>query len=181
MDIERHMAAAVHAEAEEAHGAAPPATRDLLAISISARAIGGDPHQSDPAGLGELFCHWTLESLLSTRQTLGRAEDPTPSAPLPASSRVWVGGMEHLATVRRVWPVQRLSRASGSALGTPRPSGLITLAVNHTRERSAITPHAAFDVAGAGNVAGFIPCRRASPRPYRVNVRIVAAPAGLGP
>src|SRR5262249_44466806 len=104
---------------------------------------------------GELFCHRTLESLLSTRQTLGGVEDPAPSAARPESSRVWVGALEYLATVRRVWPLQWLSRASGSAVGSPRSSGLITLAVKHTRERSAVTPHAAFDGAGTGNVAGF--------------------------
>ena len=138
-----------------------------MAISISARAIGGDPYQSDPAGLGELFCHRTLESLLPTRQTLGGAEDPAPSEARSESSRVWVGAVEYLETVRRVWPLQWLSRASGSAVGSPRSSGLITLDVKHTRERSAITPHAAFDVAGTGNVAGFTLRRRASPRPYQ--------------
>jgi len=116
------VAPAVHAEAEEAHGAAPPATRDLLAISIPTRAVGGDSHQSDPAGLGELLCHRPLESLLPTRQTLGGAEGPAPSAARPDSSRLWLGAVGHLATVRRVWSVQRLSRASGSALGTARPT-----------------------------------------------------------
>lgn len=95
------------------------------------------------------------------------AEDSAPSPARPESSRVWMVGVEYGATVRGVWPVQRLSRASGPALGTSWPSGLITLAVNHTRERSAVTPHAAFDVAGAGNVVGLTLRRRASPRPYR--------------
>jgi hypothetical protein len=62
--------------------------------------------------------------------------------------------------------VTRLPRTSNSAYGAARSSGLITLDVNCARERSAITPHAAFDAAGAGNVAGLTLCRRASPRPY---------------
>src|SRR5215469_9871228 len=68
-------------------------------------------------------------------------------------------------------------RASGSAVGSPCSSGLITLDVKHTRERSAIIPHAAFDVAGTGNVAGFTLRRRASPRPYggSVDPRLGAA------
>jgi len=164
-----------------AHGVAPAATGDLLAVPIPTRASGGDSHQSDLAGLGELLCHWPLEPMLSTRQTLGGVKDPAPSAACPESSRVRVAGVDHGETVRRVWPVQRLLRPLGSALGTPQPSGLITLDEKRTRERSAVTPHAAFDVAGAGTWRASSR-RRASPRPYRLRIITASrAAADRGP
>ena len=73
------------------------------------------------------------------------------------------------------------------AQSVPSMIGPITLGVKQTGERSAGNPHAAFDVAGAGNVAWLRYCdtrrrkgestentnidltRRASPRPYRVS------------
>ena len=48
--------------------------------------------------------------------------------------------------------------------------GPISLGAKQTGERSAGNPHAAFDVAGAGNVVRLFNLdqyRRASPRPYR--------------
>src|SRR6202043_3952079 len=72
----------------------------------------------------------------------------------------------------------------GRAESRPSRIGLISLDMKHMGERSAGNPHAAFDVAGAGNVARSRYCdtrkrkseptvntnfdlnRRASPRPY---------------
>jgi len=92
------------------------------------------------------------------------------SIPLQSMKASMSSGMSVTHDRARPGPV---TRRSVSALGPPRPSGLITLDVNHTRERSAITPHAAFDVAGAGNVAGLTLCRRASPRPYRRGIAVI--------
>src|SRR5580704_8584893 len=80
--------------------------------------------------------------------------------------------------------VQRLQGSVAYAESRPSTIGPITLEVKQTGERSAGNPHAAFDVAGAGNVARSKWCdtrkrkgettgntnfdlnRRASPRPY---------------
>src|SRR5271169_6133375 len=89
--------------------------------------------------------------------------------------------------------VQRLQGSVANAEGCPSTIGPITLEVKQTGERSAGNPHAAFDVAGAGNAARSRYCdtrrrkgettgntnidlnRRASPRPYR---RAVSQPQG---
>src|SRR6516225_10017246 len=80
--------------------------------------------------------------------------------------------------------VQRLSSATRQAESRPGRIGPINLDVKQMGERSAGNPHAAFDAAGAGNVARSRWCdtrrrkseptgntnfdlnRRASPRPY---------------
>src|ERR1700730_7134331 len=80
--------------------------------------------------------------------------------------------------------VQRLPRSMVHAESRPSTIGPITLEVKQTGERSARNPHAAFDVAGAGNAARSRYCdtrrrkgettgntnidlnRRVSPRPY---------------
>src|SRR6202140_5761387 len=80
--------------------------------------------------------------------------------------------------------VQQLQGSVVYAESCPSTIGPITLEVKQTGERSAGNPHAAFDVAGAGNVARSRYCdtrkrkseptgntnfdlnRRASPRPY---------------
>src|SRR3984893_7064295 len=49
--------------------------------------------------------------------------------------------------------VQRLQGSVVNAESRPSTIGPITLEVKQTGERSAGNPHAAFDVAGAGNVA----------------------------
>src|SRR5260370_19747162 len=59
----------------------------------------------------------------------------------------------------------------GRAESRPSRIGLISLDMKQMGERSAGKPHAAFDVAGAGNVARsryLGRSRRASPRPYRL-------------
>src|SRR3974390_529606 len=81
--------------------------------------------------------------------------------------------------------VQRLQGSVVYAESCPSTIGPITLEVKQTGERSAGNPHAAFDVAGAGNAARSRYCdtrrrkgettgntnihlnRRASPRPYQ--------------
>src|ERR1700692_458715 len=87
--------------------------------------------------------------------------------------------------VRIAAAVQRLQGSVANAESRPSTIGPITLEVKQTGERSAGNPHAAFDVAGAGNVAQSRWCdtrkrkgettgntnfdlnRRASPRPSR--------------
>src|SRR5262245_47637472 len=86
--------------------------------------------------------------------------------------------------VRNSAAVQRLQGSVAHAESRPSTISPITLEVKQTGERSAGKPHAAFDVAGAGNVARSRCCdtrkrkgestgntdiylnRRARPRPY---------------
>src|SRR5450432_4090961 len=92
--------------------------------------------------------------------------------------------MEYAMAVRITAAVQRLQGSVVHAESCPSTIGPITLEVKQTGERSAGNPHAAFDVAGAGNAARSRYCdtrrrkgettgntnidlnRRASPRPY---------------
>src|SRR5208282_1903864 len=87
--------------------------------------------------------------------------------------------------VQRLAPVQGLLRCTTRAESGSGRIGPISLEAKQTGERSAGNPHAAFDEAGAGNVAwprwcdtrnrkseptgntNFDLNRRASPRPYR--------------
>src|SRR6185295_19637039 len=87
--------------------------------------------------------------------------------------------------VRNLEAVQQLSCAAARIESRPGRIGPINLDAKQTGERSAGNPHAAFDVAGTGNVAWSRCChtrrrksettgntnfdlnRRASPRPYR--------------
>src|SRR6202521_2634674 len=86
--------------------------------------------------------------------------------------------------VRHLEAVQQLSGSAARTESRPSRIGPINLDAKQTGERSAGNPHAAFDVAGTGNVAWSRCCdtrrrkgeatgntnfdlhRRASPRPY---------------
>src|SRR3979490_52661 len=61
--------------------------------------------------------------------------------------------MENAMAVRITAAVQRLQGSVVYAESCPSTIGPITLEVKQTGERSAGNPHAAFDVAGAGNSA----------------------------
>ena len=90
--------------------------------------------------------------------------------------------------VRNLEAVQQLSGSAVRAESRPGRIGPISLGAKQTGERRAGNPHAAFDVAGIGNVAWSRCCdtrrrksettgntnidlnRRVSPRPYRENL-----------
>jgi hypothetical protein len=55
--------------------------------------------------------------------------------------------------VRHLEAIQLLQGSAAAAESRPSRIGLITLAAKQTGERSAGKPHAAFDVAGTGNVS----------------------------
>src|SRR6266705_1782026 len=93
--------------------------------------------------------------------------------------------------VRDLEAIQWLQGAMADAESRSSRIGPITLEVKQTGERRAGNPHAAFDVAGAGNVAWSRCCdtrrrksettgntnidlnRRASPRPYLSEARLI--------
>src|SRR6478736_10303550 len=96
--------------------------------------------------------------------------------------------------VRNLKAVQQLSGSAARTESRPARIGPINLDAKQTGERSAGNPHAAFDVAGTGNVAWSRCCdtrrrksettgntnfdlnRRASPRPYRRAGRMETLP-----
>jgi hypothetical protein len=73
------------------------------------------------------------------------------------AEKSWQGlrleAVEYAMAVRISAAVQRLQGSLANAESRPSTIGPITLEVKQTGERSAGNPHAAFDVAGAGNVA----------------------------
>src|SRR6266478_9930617 len=71
----------------------------------------------------------------------------------PGTVRASVGSGEYAMAVRISAAVQRLQGSLANAESRPSTIGPITLDVKQTGERGAGNPHAAFDVAGAGNVA----------------------------
>src|SRR4249919_1379318 len=72
--------------------------------------------------------------------------------------------MEYAMAVRISAAVQRLQGSVAYAESRPSTIGPITLEVKQTGERSAGNPHAAFDEAGAGNVARSRWCDTRSPK-----------------
>src|SRR5271165_3823623 len=112
-------------------------------------------------------------------QAIGPHRHPLAPACLP------LGAVESGMAAPNSEAVQWLPSGSTRAESRPGRIGPITLEAKQTGERSAGNPHAAFDEAGAGNVARPRSCdtrrrkseptgntnfglnRRASPRPYR--------------
>ena len=161
----------------EAQGCVPPLP---IATSGSGRAVD----QPDTTRLGELLCGGAFQRVLQLHQRLGRKEGSAPHAAgrkrkgfgWTRWSRQWL-----YETLRAV---QRLQGSATAAESRPGRIGPISLGAKQTGERSAGNPHAAFDEAGAGNVAWSRWCdtrrrkgettgntnfdlnRRASPRPY---------------
>ncbi len=73
------MAAAAHAQAEEAKGADPEAEGNLSKIYRRARGEGDRTDQPYPARVGELLRGRELKPVLFVGEDLGRKEDPAPS------------------------------------------------------------------------------------------------------
>ena len=82
------MAATVHAQGEEAHGAIRKAPRHLQTIHEPTRGASDRVDQSDLAGMGELLCSGALKPVLLVRQRLGRKEDSTAPDAIPETSRI---------------------------------------------------------------------------------------------
>src|SRR3984893_19178234 len=115
---------------------------------------------------------------------MGGKEDQAPYGAAPEPERLRLQAVEYAMAVRISAAPQRLQGSVVYAESCPSTIGPITLEVKQTGERSAGNPHAAFDVAGAGNVAWSRWCdtrrrkgeptgntnidlnRRVSPRPY---------------
>ena len=71
----RCMAAALHAQAQEANGDVGQAPGHLPPLPIPTGGSGHELDQPDPAGLGELLRGGSLQSVLQLRPRLGGKED----------------------------------------------------------------------------------------------------------
>ena len=157
-------------EAQEADGAAPQAQGDLPAPPLPAARVGGSGHQPDPSGVGALLPDRQLERLFRLREALGGTEGPAARDASPEAYGLRLAEVEYgvgvpgSGSLRRV-PGPLLHAAPESEASR---RGLITLDAKRTGERSAGNPHAAFEVAGAGDVdrgAGLRPGAKATDEP----------------
>jgi len=96
---------------------------------------------------------WGTPASASASLRLGRKEDQAPYGAGPEPERLRLEAVEYAMAVRISAAVQRLQGSVDYAESCPSTIGPITPKVKQTGERSAGNPHAAFDVAGAGNAA----------------------------
>ena len=86
-------------------------------------------------------------------QRLGGKASAAASEACAASKGFRLEEVEEAVAVGHLAVVEHLSGESAAAESAPSARGPITLHTKQTGKRSAGKPHAAFDVAGAGNVA----------------------------
>ena len=86
-------------------------------------------------------------------QRLGGKESAAAFDACAEPQGLWLEEVEEAVAVRHLTVVQQLSGKSATAESAPSAIGPITLHRKQAGKRSAGKPHAAFDVAGAGNVA----------------------------
>ena len=178
------MACQLYAAAREANGATAEAQGCVSPPPI-ATSGGRAVDQPNTTRLGELLCGWAFQRVLQLHQRLGGKEGSAPHAARSETKGLRLDAMEWAVAVRNPATVQWLQDSPTAAESRPGRIGPISLGVKQTGERSAGNLHAAFDEAGAGNVARSRWCdtrrrkgettgntnfdlhRRASPRPYR--------------
>jgi group II intron reverse transcriptase/maturase len=90
----RSMAAALHAEAEEANGADAGAEGGVSPIPLATDREGDCSDQSGAAGMGELLCGGAREQVLQHHQRLGGEEGQAPSGACPEAKGLRLGAME---------------------------------------------------------------------------------------
>ena len=86
-------------------------------------------------------------------QRLGGKEGPTSLDACTEPQGLRLEEVESAVAVSAPGLVQQLPGTTATAESAPSTLGLITLGMKRAGKRSAGNPHAAFDVAGAGNVA----------------------------
>ena len=89
----------VHAEAEEADGAAAQAEGDIPALRISTGGSGGRLDQSDSAGMGALLCRGGLLPMLWVYQRLGGKEGAAASDACAEPQGLWLEEVEEAVAV----------------------------------------------------------------------------------
>jgi len=178
------MACQLRAAAQEANGAAAEAQGCVPPPPIATSGSGRAVDQPDTTWLGELLCGGAFQRVLQLHQRLGGKEGSAPHAACSETKGLRLDAMEQAVAVRNLATVQWLQGSPTAVESRPGRIGPISLGAKQTGERSAGNRHAAFDEAGAGNVAWSRWCdirrrkgettgntnfdlhRRASPRPY---------------
>src|ERR1035438_2329495 len=123
------MASLLRAQAEKADSAGGKAEGDLPTKCQPSGKRGDRADQSDCTGLGELFCHRRLESMLFVCSKLGGKEDSVASDACPGALGFRLATVEYEVAVRGAWSSCRL-QASSTMVISESPaggSGLITL------------------------------------------------------
>ena len=92
--LARSTAAPVHAQAQEAHGAAGEGAGGLQTLPFPTGGSGDRTDQSDPARLGELLCGGTFQQVLWLHSRLGRKEGPAPHDAIPEPPRLRLDEVE---------------------------------------------------------------------------------------
>src|SRR5215813_9479541 len=158
------MARELHAEAQEANGIAAEAQGCVPPLPIPTRGSGNLSDQPDAARLGELLRGRKLRRVLQLHSRLGRKEGPAPYDESTETQGLRLDAVEEAVAVRHLEAVQQLQGSVAAAESCPSRIGPITLEAKQTGERSAGNPHAAIDVAGAGNVAWSRCCDTSQPK-----------------
>src|SRR5262249_18365538 len=154
----------IHAEAQETNGTAAEAQERVPPLSIPTRGSGDLSNQPGAARLGQLLRGRTLQRVLQLHPTLGRKEGSAPFDACPETQGLRLDAVEYAVVVRDLEAVQQLPGSSATAESRPSRIGPINLGMKQTGERSAGNPHAAFDVAGTGNVAWSRCCDTSQPK-----------------
>src|SRR5262249_3863930 len=157
-------------EAQETDGVAPQTQGDLPALPLPAARVGGPGHQPDPPGVGALLPDRQLERLLRLREALGGTEGPAACDASPGARGLRLAEVQYGVGVPGPWALRRVPSPLLHAAPESDTSrrGHITLVAKRTGERSAGDLHAAFEVAGAGDVvmgAGLRPGAKATEEP----------------
>ena len=162
------MDAAVYAERQEADGLASQAQGDFPKLPIPSRQIIDRADQSDSAGLGKLLRDWTFKPVLRVHPRLGRKEDSAPFGPRRSAPGLRMEAVEQGMAVWDLGTLQWVPGLVSAVISGSRPIliGPITLATNCAGARSAVNPHAACDVADAGNGVTESPNRARKGKPW---------------
>jgi len=150
----------VSASAAEAASPAAETAGDVSEVSIPAARAGGGADHPEPARLGPLLCCRRGEAGLWLWQRLGGKESPASSEACTETAGLRLAEVEEAVAGQAPGLVQGLPGAAPTTGAESAPSrrGPITLEVQRAGKRSAGKPHAAFDGAGAGNVATVALC-----------------------
>ena len=143
----------VHAKTEEADGAPAEVEGDIPAPHVPTGGAGDRPDQPDSTGMGALRRRGGLPPMLWLHQRLGGKEGAAACDACAEPQGLWLEEVEAAVALWHFAIGSQLSGKSATAESAPSARGPITLHTKHAGKRSAGKPHAAFDVAGAGNVA----------------------------
>ena len=143
----------VHAKTEEADGAPAEVEGDIPAPHVSTGGAGDRPDQPDSTGMGALRRRGGLLPRRWLQQRWGGKEGAAACDACAEPQGLWLEEVAEAVALEPFALVEQLSGKSATAESAPSARGPRTLHTKQAGKRRAGKPHAAFDVAGAGNVA----------------------------